>query len=174
MLTPSVTASREMYSTRRENDVHLACIAPKTMVPNGYLNAHHQTSGCRLQYNSTDPDGSWTAGKAKVRTSGGPCDALETSSSILAESMQRHPTPACKAAHASKAAQARTTVTGLTHNNALLAVKLNTYKAPESRACAALSACRRCQELQLAGTAKVSSHTHKMPHMSSPVGEARC
>jgi hypothetical protein len=36
--------------------------------------------------------------------------------------MQKPPTPACKAAHASKAAQAR--IAGLTHDNALLAVKL--------------------------------------------------
>jgi hypothetical protein len=48
----------------------------------------------------------------------------KSSSSTLTENMQRHPTPACKAAHASKAAQAR--IAGLTHDNALLAVKLNT------------------------------------------------
>jgi hypothetical protein len=34
--------------------------------------------------------------------------------STLAKSMERHPTPACKAAHASKAVQAR--IAGLTHN----------------------------------------------------------
>jgi hypothetical protein len=43
---------------------------------------------------------------------------------LLTENMQRHPTPACKAAYASKAAQAR--IAGLYHDNALLAVKLNT------------------------------------------------
>jgi hypothetical protein len=37
--------------------------------------------------------------------------------------MQRHPTPACKAAHASNAVQAR--IAGLNHDNALLAVMLN-------------------------------------------------
>jgi hypothetical protein len=52
------------------------------------------------------------------------------------KNMQRHPTLAChgKAAHARKAAQAR--IAGLTHDNAMLAVKLNTQKAPESRASA--------------------------------------
>jgi hypothetical protein len=39
----------------------------------------------------------------------------ETSSCTVAESMQRHPTLACKAAHASKAAEARTD--SLTHDN---------------------------------------------------------
>jgi hypothetical protein len=45
--------------------------------------------------------------------------------------MQSHPSPKCKAARACKAAHARKA--GLTHDNALLAVKLITQKAPESR-----------------------------------------
>jgi hypothetical protein len=49
--------------------------------------------------------------------------ACKSSSSTLTKNRQRHPTPACKAAHARKAAQAR--IAGLTHDNAVLAVKLN-------------------------------------------------
>jgi hypothetical protein len=53
--------------------------------------------------------------------------------------MQRHPTPACKAAHASKAAHAgkaaQARIAGLTHDNALLAVQLNTWKEWDLSVC---------------------------------------
>jgi hypothetical protein len=53
-----------------------------------------------------------------------PTALSQTSISTPAESMQKHPTPACKAAHARKAATARkaaSLVSDFTHDDALLA-----------------------------------------------------
>jgi hypothetical protein len=61
--------------------------------------------------------------------------------------MLRHPTPACKAAHASKAAQAR--IAGLTHATVLLAVKLNMYYVLPVRSKLESTASGRIQSIML-------------------------
>jgi hypothetical protein len=83
--------------------------------------------GCQLaalQGNAITQDRLFTIGACRVQSK----QPQEKHSSIT--DMQRSLNPACKAAHVSNAAHAR--IAGLTHDNALLAVKFNMQKAPES------------------------------------------